>query len=523
MFGLARSLVVLSLVALLSSACGPTWMRAKRLDSVDAYREFLAQKPDSRHADEAARSLEAAEWRVASAAGTAYAYRAYLARYASGEYAAAAELRLEDIAWQDAARIGTQGAYAAFLRANARSPRCGEAKRRIEELAWAEAGATNTEAGYLQFVREHPSSPHEAEAMAAASDRAASEALAANQVNGIRDVLERYPASPRRPELQGRLDALLWQDIERKPEIAGLELYVALCPSGERIDQVREMLEARRFEEAVSHNTREGYQSYLRAYPDGPHAREAERGLAALIEAEVEAARASLREELREEPDDALYLYRDYVDDHPDDGVIRARFRKLLIKESGLQGSPAGVNLWLVHLMDQYFSDDPVLREFALRASKLQVIEVFHDCTGLSLPAQNMLLQASGRFVEWRLGSSYLLYEHASLFDGVSGRSISYEHDTLPAEFLARYNIHPIGLLVATADPRRSFGSRTTAHTDVEFHFQFTPTARYTSNYDTRQSFEVTLQNGAFGFAGDNAETVDRAVTKLPRLRVRSL
>jgi len=85
------------LVALLvgCSTTGGDWDRARKNDSVQSYRRFVAAHPGSEYAGTAAQRIHEIQWQEAAAADTAAAYLDFLQASPSGKWHAEAESRLE--------------------------------------------------------------------------------------------------------------------------------------------------------------------------------------------------------------------------------------------------------------------------------------------------------------------------------------------------------------------------------------------------------------------------------------------
>ncbi|MFN6977123.1 MAG: peptidoglycan-binding protein, partial [Gemmobacter sp.] len=220
------------------------WAQARAVDTIPAYRAYLAAWPRGAYANAARTRIailegqpgDRAAWNRATAINTQAAYRAYLDAWPRGAYAAEARNRIAALsgsaadraAWADAQRANTIPAYRAYLSTWPRGTFAAEARARIEALqaegtnadrtAWERALAANTVAGYRGYLSAFPRGTFAAEARARIealqaegtnADRTAWErALAANTVAGYRGYLSAFPRGTFAAEARARIEAL---------------------------------------------------------------------------------------------------------------------------------------------------------------------------------------------------------------------------------------------------------------------------------------------------------------------------
>jgi hypothetical protein len=117
------------------------WRWATIQDVEDAYAEYLRERPDGRHADEAARRLDDKVFERTAADDTIRAYEAYLKAYARGRHAEEARTRIDALHWEAARRKNTVESYAAYLATSPKGAYITEAKTRFTDLRWKRTAA----------------------------------------------------------------------------------------------------------------------------------------------------------------------------------------------------------------------------------------------------------------------------------------------------------------------------------------------------------------------------------------------
>jgi formylglycine-generating enzyme required for sulfatase activity len=126
------------------------WQGALQADTIEGYRRFIADYPESIYRDQANIQLEILDekqWQTLAAEDNVPAYEHYLALFPDGLHAAAALQRIE-----------------AIQQAEAKRERDRLERERQEQLAWEEASNTRTIAAFDSYIARWPSGAHIEEA-----------------------------------------------------------------------------------------------------------------------------------------------------------------------------------------------------------------------------------------------------------------------------------------------------------------------------------------------------------------------
>ena len=186
------------------SADDLAWVKALEIDTVEGYRDYIANFPNGRHVEDAQRLINEFDeeaWKLADERDTIEGYEDYLESWPDGLHATEARERIakkkaeeearrkqaeeaarrEAAAWRTAAETNTIPSYETYLASFPTGKNASEAQTRIERLraeaarqqasaadeaAWNAARATGTADAYQQYLTSFPQGAHVPEAIA---------------------------------------------------------------------------------------------------------------------------------------------------------------------------------------------------------------------------------------------------------------------------------------------------------------------------------------------------------------------
>jgi hypothetical protein len=174
------------------------WVAALEKDTLDGYREYLAEFPEGKFADKAQEQIDIydnRDWATAEERNTIVGYEDYLAAWEEGLHAdkareRIAEMKAEQTAaerdaaeraareradWQTAAQANTIESYQTYLSKHATGPNADTARSRIAAMqasaadtaAWQAADAAGTADAYERYLSSFPQGAFVAQAIAA--------------------------------------------------------------------------------------------------------------------------------------------------------------------------------------------------------------------------------------------------------------------------------------------------------------------------------------------------------------------
>lgn len=160
-----RILILTVLVILVLTGCATIkgdWEKAKGLNTITAYQEFLQNHPQSEFSDDAKHRIEKLEWIKAYKLNTVDGYQRFIKEYSSSKFISEAKQRieaLEPIAWKEAMSQNTVSEYQEFVSVYPNSQYAKEAIKRIEQIIqrkWNDTLYKNTVEAYRTFLAQHP-------------------------------------------------------------------------------------------------------------------------------------------------------------------------------------------------------------------------------------------------------------------------------------------------------------------------------------------------------------------------------
>lgn len=160
--------IILSVVvSLLLSGCATTkgnWQKATKINTSEAYEEFLRKHPESEFATTAKERIEQLAWKKAQDENTVLGYRKFLKEYPNSKFASQAEQRIEQflqLAWQETQEQNTVEAYREFISKYPNSKFNEVVRKRIQNFekdAWQIARKEDTVHAYEGFLEKNPES-----------------------------------------------------------------------------------------------------------------------------------------------------------------------------------------------------------------------------------------------------------------------------------------------------------------------------------------------------------------------------
>jgi formylglycine-generating enzyme required for sulfatase activity len=171
--------------------------------------------------------------------------------------------------WEAALDADTVLAYRRFMDDYPDSVYLGQAQIQLgilDDRVWEQLSTENTLPAYRDYLEQFPNGLHQAEALARIDEF--EQALAREQ---------------REKEERERRDRQAWEDARTRGTFAAVDRYVREWPTGMFIGEARDlrtrlkaaMEDDEAFSSAQSLNTREAYQVYIDAFPQGDHVTEA--------------------------------------------------------------------------------------------------------------------------------------------------------------------------------------------------------------------------------------------------------
>jgi serine/threonine protein kinase len=304
--------------------CEAAWLVALRRNSLEKWRDFLSEFPDSRHAEEAAaRTYQLEDWAAAESAATPEGWDAFLSKWEGSPLGPAARRKRDDARqrqeqaeWARAETSDSAAGWSLFLERFGNSVLADTARSRQEEAEAFDRSRVGGRAELESFARRWPRTRRGLEAKALAESLRQQEVLlearALDTVGGWRRLLESAPSPEGRVEAEKRLASLEEAALARALDAARPEAaaeFLSEFPKSPRANQVREAVRDREDERSLGLAL-----SALRDDDPGP------------AEEFVRSAFDSKRKELCSEK---LAAWRQMVADRDDRAAFEEAFRAL--------------------------------------------------------------------------------------------------------------------------------------------------------------------------------------------------
>lgn len=227
------TILCLCIVCMLLPGCTITqwdWKKAQKIDTQEAYQEFLQKHPQSEYEEAAQKAIENLEWEETSQVATIEAYKSFLSRYPQSEYRETAKNALHQLEWKRAETMNTIQEYKLFLAKYPQSEYKGIAETSIETLEWKSTQTLATIEAYEKFLENYPHSNYRTTAQQHLETLEWKEAQIINTAEAYENFLAKYPRSEYRVIAQNTLEELAWEYAQHARSIDVYMNFLATYP-----------------------------------------------------------------------------------------------------------------------------------------------------------------------------------------------------------------------------------------------------------------------------------------------------
>ncbi|GEM_PF-7016527 len=273
-----RYFVLFGLIAVLSgilAGCASSsseWKKTLAVNTLDAYKEFLASYPSDEHTQDARGKIDTLSYMLVKDKLTIASFEQYLRDFPDGKFSTEAAQRLEKLYfYQKTEKGNTVSAYDDFLIRFPNGVFASEAKARREELYFNQViSAENTIPSYDLYLQEYPNGTF-ADSARYRIERITYEGIKAADTETLYlDYLKRYPDGTFKADALARVELCAFRDANKVRSIDAYEKYIRLYPQGTytaiAIHNISTQAEAYREAKVVRVMVN---QSYYQKNPDG--------------------------------------------------------------------------------------------------------------------------------------------------------------------------------------------------------------------------------------------------------------
>jgi len=153
--------IILSVLVALAAGCAGRsgdWEKAKTVNTVAAYEEFLTKHPAGEYADQARLKIEDFHFTDAKATNSVKAYEGFLEHHPGSKLAADARSEIEQLYFDRARSQNTPAACGEFLQRYPTGLRADDIRAQLEKLEFTQVQLENTTAAYEKFLSRYPHS-----------------------------------------------------------------------------------------------------------------------------------------------------------------------------------------------------------------------------------------------------------------------------------------------------------------------------------------------------------------------------
>lgn len=156
MNGIKHCFILILVVILVTGCSGMAFNKAKEVDKIANYEEFISNYPDEVElALKAKLRIEELVYEQSKKTNSIYSYKNYLKKYPIGIFSKAAKSSIESISYQNAKQFNTVKSYEEFLGNYPAGRYTKEAKYLLEESVWKKAKNLDSIESYQWYLRDY--------------------------------------------------------------------------------------------------------------------------------------------------------------------------------------------------------------------------------------------------------------------------------------------------------------------------------------------------------------------------------
>ncbi|MCP4367120.1 MAG: hypothetical protein GY797_03240 [Deltaproteobacteria bacterium] len=251
------------------------WGRAKKLNTENAYHQFIRSHNGDPLSSEAEQKIIDLRWVEARSRNTKHSLNDFVASYPDSVYILEAKTQITEIDWKQVTEEGTIESLDSFVQKYPQSKHVSEAQRLIEDVSWKEAILTNGRSDYVQFIKTFPTSKYRRVAEERIHEFDWSEFEASPSVEQYRKYAKAYPGKVRTDENLSQIAKLVWNKVSTIDKRSSYANFVDEFPESPFAQQANGKLHEIDWRFAQAEGTRVNYEDFVTKYPQSGHASEA--------------------------------------------------------------------------------------------------------------------------------------------------------------------------------------------------------------------------------------------------------
>ena len=257
--------VVCSALTIVGCA-GQAYNRAKQVNTIKSYDEFLTNYPDSKYSSDAKSQREKVFYEQSLTDNTIVSFNKYLSEYPHGKWKNSVQNKIEQLTWNETLKTNSIDSYKKFITNFPKSDNVQNALSNIEELYWSETIKQKTISSFQSYISEYPNGKYFKEANDNIEEISWNIALNKNSIEGYNLFLQQFPDSKYRQEATKRKEPLIWDIVLSKNTREAFSEYIEQYPKGVYYLEAHKKLEPHIWEETLSINSIEKYYCYINKY-----------------------------------------------------------------------------------------------------------------------------------------------------------------------------------------------------------------------------------------------------------------
>lgn len=245
-----KQLIVTAFLIFISIMCYSQtgkWKKAQKTNTVESYKEFLANYPASEYADDALAKLTELEFTKAQSSNTIESYSYFLDNYGENAFSNRAKNKLIQLEFNKASKLKTVEAYRSFLERFPEGEYSEAAKLAVCAIEFNKIKRENSSDGYKHFINQYPNNQYTEKALELLAEKEFEKAEVTGTIDEYKLIIKNYPDTESARKAERNIEMKdEWEVVAAAPSLESYFEFQDKFPRSnlELTDQMLELIKA---------------------------------------------------------------------------------------------------------------------------------------------------------------------------------------------------------------------------------------------------------------------------------------
>jgi outer membrane protein assembly factor BamD (BamD/ComL family) len=221
-------------------------------------------------------------WNEATRQNTLDKYKAFAVQYPESEFTPQAKERISQLEFEEAQKDGSESAMNAFIKKYPSGLLAEKAKTELEELAFERVKTKNTITACKDFLDKYPASRFLTDVSSRLRVLMFQDVKRKDTIDAYNGFLINYSAGLDSDEVRKRVEQLSYDKAKKSDTLEAYTAFVTKYPKNENVSEAESRIRKLMYELAVSSQSVTAYEGFIKRYSVGVDSEKLRNGLVAL-------------------------------------------------------------------------------------------------------------------------------------------------------------------------------------------------------------------------------------------------